>query len=78
MALKIKSDHARFRQIVRGRIKQNLRKYISKGEMIGKQGKDTISIPVPSIDLPHFVFDHRDTGGTGIRRRHQDGHAERR
>src|SRR5687768_5352595 len=66
MALKIKQDHARFRQIVRGRIKQNLKKYISKGEMIGRQGKDTVSIPVPSVDLPHFTFDHRDTGGTGM------------
>ena len=65
MALKIKQDHSRFRQIVRGRIKQNLKKYISKGEMIGKQGRDTISIPVPQIDLPHFSFDHRDSGGVG-------------
>lgn len=65
MGLKIKQDHARFRQIVRGRIKQNLKKYISQGEMIGKQGKDQISIPVPQIDLPHFTFDHRDSGGVG-------------
>lgn len=65
MSLKIKQDHSRFRQIVRGRIKQNLKKYISKGEMIGKQGKDMISIPVPQIDLPHFSFDHRDRGGVG-------------
>jgi len=65
MSLKIKQDHSRFRQIVRGKIKQNLKKYISKGEMIGKQGKEIISIPVPQIDLPHFRFDHRDTGGVG-------------
>lgn len=65
MALKIKQDHSRFREIVRGRIKQNLKKYISKGEMIGRQGRDIISIPVPQIDLPHFTFDHRDTGGVG-------------
>ncbi|MEZ4273494.1 MAG: DUF444 family protein [Myxococcota bacterium] len=65
MALRIEQDHGRFREIVRGKIKQNLKKYISKGEMLGKQGKDTISIPVPQIDLPHFQFDHRDTGGVG-------------
>ncbi len=65
MSLRIHQDHSRFRQIVRGKIKQNLKKYISKGEMIGKQGRDTVSIPVPQIDLPHFVFDHRDTGGVG-------------
>jgi uncharacterized sporulation protein YeaH/YhbH (DUF444 family) len=65
MALKIKQDHRRFRQIVRGKIKENLKKYVSKGEMIGKRGRDRISIPVPQIDLPHFVYDPRDKGGTG-------------
>lgn len=65
MSLKIKQDHSRFRQIVRGRIKQNLKKYISKGEMIGKKGRDTITIPVPQIDLPKFIFEHRETGGVG-------------
>jgi uncharacterized sporulation protein YeaH/YhbH (DUF444 family) len=65
MSLKIKKDHSRFRQIVRGRIKENLRKYVSKGEMIGKQGRDVISIPVPQIDLPRFIYDHRDSGGVG-------------
>jgi uncharacterized sporulation protein YeaH/YhbH (DUF444 family) len=65
MALKIKADHTRFRQIVHGRIKQNLKKYISKGEMIGKQGKESISIPIPHIELPHFQFDPKNTGGVG-------------
>jgi sporulation protein YhbH len=65
MGLRIDADHARFKDIVRGKIKQNLRKYIQKGEMIGKQGKDLISIPVPSIELPRFRFGHRDTGGVG-------------
>jgi uncharacterized sporulation protein YeaH/YhbH (DUF444 family) len=63
--LRIKQDHSRFREIVRGRIKQNLRKYIQKGEMVGKKGKDLITIPVPSIDIPHFKFGHREQGGVG-------------
>ncbi len=65
MALKIKQDHARFRDIVRGRIKQNLKKYIQKGEMIGKKGKDYITIPVPTIDIPHFKFGEKQQGGVG-------------
>jgi len=65
MSLKIKQDHARFRNIVRGRIKQNLKKYIQKGEMIGKKGKDFITIPVPTIDIPHFRFGERQQGGVG-------------
>jgi hypothetical protein len=63
--LKIKQDHARFKQIVRGKIKQNLRKYITKGEMIGKRGKDMITIPVPHIEIPHFKFGQKQTGGVG-------------
>jgi uncharacterized protein len=65
MSLKIDADHTRFKEIVRGKIKHNLKKYIQKGEMIGKQGKELISIPVPSIELPRFKFGHRDSGGVG-------------
>jgi len=39
MSQKIDLDHGRFRQIIRGKIKQNLRKYISQGEMIAKEGE---------------------------------------
>jgi uncharacterized sporulation protein YeaH/YhbH (DUF444 family) len=63
--LKIKQDHARFREIVRGRIKRNLKKYVQKGEMIGKQGKDFVTIPVPTIDIPHFRFGEKSQGGVG-------------
>jgi uncharacterized sporulation protein YeaH/YhbH (DUF444 family) len=65
VSLKIKQDHARFRDIVRGRIKQNLKKYVQKGEMLGKKGKDYVTIPVPTIDIPHFRFGERSQGGVG-------------
>ena len=65
MSLKISQDHSRFRNIVRGRIRQNLRKYISQGELIGRQGKDTVSIPVPHIEIPRFHFEGRQKGGVG-------------
>ncbi len=65
MSLKIDQDHSRFRQIVRGRIRQNLRKYISQGELMGKQGKDVVSIPIPQIDIPRFRFTDKQQGGVG-------------
>jgi len=65
MAQKIDADHARFRQIVRGRIKQNLRRYITTGEILGKKGKDIVSIPLPQIQIPRFQYGHKDTGGVG-------------
>lgn len=61
----IKRDHARFKEIVKGRIKKHLRKYITQGELIGKQGKDFVSIPIPQIDLPRFQFGRRQMGGVG-------------
>src|SRR5580658_5992160 len=65
MSLKIDQDHSRFRAIVRGKIRQNLRKYISQGELIGRKGKDVVSIPIPQIDIPHFSYGDRQRGGTG-------------
>ena len=65
MSLKIDQDHSRFRAIVRGKIRQNLRKYISQGELIGRKGKDVVSIPIPQIDIPRFAFGDRQRGGAG-------------
>jgi sporulation protein YhbH len=65
MALKIDQDHARFRDIVRGKVRDNLRRYISQGELLGRQGKDTVSIPVPQIDIPQFRFGDKQQGGVG-------------
>ncbi len=55
MALKIDTDVGRFRQIVRGKVRDELRRFMSKGELIGRQGKNIVSIPLPRVDLPHFT-----------------------
>jgi hypothetical protein len=65
MLLRIERDHNRFKEIIRGRIKQDLRKYITRGELIGRQGGKIISIPVPSIDTPHFRHGKNQGGGVG-------------
>src|SRR3974377_316833 len=63
MVLKIEKDHQRFRQIVKGRIREDLRKFLTRGELIGKEGKHLISIPVRGIDIPNFRYgDNNDTG----------------
>ena len=62
---KIDRDNTRFRQIVRGKIKGELKKYITHGEMIGKRGRDLISIPIPQIEIPHFRYGPRGNGGVG-------------
>jgi uncharacterized protein len=65
MSLKIDQDHRRFRQIVRGKIRENLRRYISQGEILGRKGKDIVSIPIPQIDIPRFRFGDKQRGGVG-------------
>src|SRR3989338_2352462 len=52
----MEADLNRFHKIVRGRIKKELRKFVANGELIGRQGKKTIAIPIPRIDLPRFSF----------------------
>ncbi len=63
MAEKIERDRSRFHQIVRGRIRENLKKYITHGEMIGRKGRDLVSIPVPQLDVPHFRYGDNGNGG---------------
>jgi len=62
----IERDQARFRKIVRGKVKSDLSKYISRGEMIGKRGNDLVSIPLPSIEIPQFRYGQKNSGGVGV------------
>jgi uncharacterized sporulation protein YeaH/YhbH (DUF444 family) len=64
---RIEADRARFREIVRGRIRADLRRYLSTGELIGRAGEHAVSIPLPQIELPRFVFGEnpRGKGGRG-------------
>jgi hypothetical protein len=62
---RIERDLNRFRKIVRGKIKKNLRKYMSHGEMIARQGKRYVSVPLPQIDIPRFKYGPRQQGGVG-------------
>ena len=65
MVLRIEKDHQRFRQIVKGRIRDDLRRFLTRGELIGKEGKHLISIPVRGIELPHFRYGDNNDSGVG-------------
>lgn len=65
MGQKIERDSHRFHKLVRGKVKSNLSKYIGRGEMIGKKGKDLVSIPLPSIAVPQFKYGKKGKGGVG-------------
>lgn len=61
----IEQDANRFKEIVRGKIRRDLKKYMSQGEMIGRKGRNLISIPLPQIEIPKFKFGSRNQGGVG-------------
>ncbi len=63
--MSIREDHNRFKQIVRGKIKENFKKYITHGEMIGRQENDLVKIPIPHIDIPRFKYGPKQSGGVG-------------
>jgi uncharacterized protein len=63
--MSIREDHGRFRDIIKGRIKQDLKKYVSQGEMIGKRENEFVKIPLPQIDIPNFRYGPKQQGGVG-------------
>lgn len=62
MVNKIEQDHQRFRQIVRGTIRKDLRRFLSREELIGREGKRLVSIPVHDIDIPTFRYGDNSAG----------------
>lgn len=54
--MSIKEDRSRFFDILKGKVRKNLKQYISKGELVGKKEDEYVKIPIHSIDLPNFRF----------------------
>lgn len=65
MSLNIDNDIHRFKQIVRGKVRRDLRKYMSSTEMIGKEKGRVVRVPLPQIGIPRFRYGKNDTGGIG-------------
>ena len=61
----ILEDQNRFRDIVKGKVKENFKKYVTHGEMIGKRENEFVKIPVPHIDIPRFKYGKKESGGVG-------------
>lgn len=58
--MSIDRDLQRFKNIVRGQVKRNLKDYITQQDMIGKVDGDLVKIPIHRIDIPHFKFGSGD------------------
>jgi uncharacterized protein len=62
--LNIDRDLGRFKDIVRGKVRRDLRKHMSSKELVGRQGKKMVSIPLPQIGIPRLRYGKND-GGLG-------------
>lgn len=63
MPRRIEEDHKDFIDVVSGRLRKALKKFIKSGKIVrnrGKRGK--ISISIPKIDIPHITFGNNQNG----------------
>lgn len=63
--MSISESHKRFKEIVRGRIREDFKKYITHEEMIGKSENDYVKIPISKINIPKFLYGSKNSGGVG-------------
>ncbi|MFN7262178.1 MAG: DUF444 family protein [Pseudobdellovibrionaceae bacterium] len=63
--MSIKEDLNRFRDIIRGKIKEDFRRFVSQGEMIGKRENEYVKIPLPQVEIPTFRYGPKNQGGVG-------------
>lgn len=50
----IPESEKRFKDIIKGKIRKDLKEFIKSDHLIGKKGKDKVSIPIHHIDIPRF------------------------
>ena len=65
MPLNIENDLNRFKDIVKGRLRKDLKRYMGSGELLGKQGDKVVSIPLPQIQIPRFRYGKNEGVGQG-------------
>ncbi len=58
----IEPDVRRFRDILKGKVREDLKEYITSDAIIAQHGKDVISVPVKEIAIPRFTFGGEDQG----------------
>ncbi len=60
----IEPDVRRFRDIVKGKVREDLKDYITSDDIVAQHGKDVISVPIKEITIPRFIFGS-ETDGVG-------------
>lgn len=56
----IREDQNRFKSIVKGKVREDFKRFVTNGEMIGKREEEFVKIPLPKIDIPTFRFGSKE------------------
>lgn len=62
----IEIDRERFQKIVKGKIREDLRRYLTSEDLLSKKDGDIIKIPIHAIVPPKFRYDNGDGEGQGV------------
>lgn len=65
MRKRIRKDLERFKRIVRGEIRKNLKELIESGTIVGQKSGNVVKVPIKSIRIPEFRYDPHAAGGIG-------------
>ncbi|MFH1638576.1 MAG: DUF444 family protein [Candidatus Woesearchaeota archaeon] len=65
MTRSIDKDKFRYLDIVKGKVREELKKAVKKGELIGKKHGRLVKVPIPHIDLPRIRYGNQGQEGVG-------------
>lgn len=54
--MSIREDQSRFKSIIKGKVRDDFKRYVTNGEMIGRREDEFVKIPIPRIDIPTFRY----------------------
>ncbi len=54
--MSIREDQSRFKTIIKGKVRDDFKKYVTNGELIGRREGEFVKIPLPRIDIPTFRY----------------------
>ena len=65
LAFGVDPDFDRFQRIIKGKAREELKRFISPDKMNVSKGRKVVQLPMPRIDLPKFTRGTQDEGGVG-------------
>ena len=54
--MSIREDQSRFKTIIKGKVREDFKRYVTNGELIGRREGEFVKIPMPKIDIPTFRY----------------------